>query len=189
MTTSSEQLSPVLVSDLVVDGLLKFLRSFFSTFPVFTWDADDTKTGLQIIDFDAFNLDAVDKKPRIAVELVEGHWENLMVNNMQAMDLVRATETVSDLVKASVTLHCISSVSIEAKRLADIVFEAIRLFRSELRREMDFFNIDSLHRGREQRIVTAAQPVCRVVPVEVAVSIQRTMVKFVDRQVFEASGP
>lgn len=189
MPTSTTQLSPDLTSDIVVDGLLNFLRNFFSTFPYFTWSEDDRQTGIQITDFDSFNLDAVDKTPRIAVELVESHWENLMVNDMQAKDLVRATETVSDMVKSSVTLHCVSTVSVEAKRLADIVFDAIRLFRAEIRQETNFFNVDSLHRGREQRVVTAAQPVRRVVPVEVTVSIQRTMVKILDQQVFEATGP
>ena len=184
-----DQIRDMLISDQVVDGLIKFLEEFFSTFPQLTWDSDETKTKILIHDFDAFNLESVDKRPRIAVELVESRWNNLLVNNMQKWSFIQGTKEISDLVQSTVTLHCISQVSLEAKNIADIVFEMVRIFREELRRETGFFEVDSVYIGREQRVRTSSQPEVRSVPITLKVLIQRRALKILDRQKYMAFGP
>lgn len=189
MEPTQRQLKALHISDRVVDGIINFLESFFSTYPEFTWDSDTTKSRINIHDFDAFNLDSVDKRPRIAVELLESRWQNVMVDSRQAVNLQKGTVVTSDMVQSSITLHCVSKQSLEAKNLADIVFEAIRIFRLEIRRENAFSDIDSVNIGREQRVRTSSQSEVRVVPVSVTVKLKRTHTKIMDREKFEASGP
>lgn len=187
--TTEKQIDSRLIDDVLMRGMIQFLETFFSTFPELTWDIDETKTRILIHDFDAFNLESVDKRPRIAVELVEGHWNNLIVDNLGALDPRKGTEETTDLVSATMTLHCVSKESLEAKSLKDIVFEAVRIFRRELRREMGVFNIDSLNWGREQRIRTSSQSEVRSVPVTVALQLQRRSLKILDEEKYQAFGP
>ena len=183
------QIKSNLISDRVVDGIILFLENFFATFPELTWDTDETVTRIIIHDFDAFNLETVDKRPRIAVELIESHWNNLMVNNMESLSLIKGTKEISDMVQSTATLHCISKESLEAKNIADIVFEAIRIFREELRLETGFFDIDTVSIGREQRIRTSSQPEVRSVPVTLKILVQRRSLKILDKQKYETFGP
>jgi hypothetical protein len=182
------QIKQRLISDQVVNGLINFLESFFLTFPEFTWDTDPTKSRISIHDFDAFNLDSVDKRPRIAVELLESRWDNLVIDKLQNLSLTLGTRTISDLVHSSVTLHCVSKQSLEAKNLADIVFEAIRIFRPEIRKENGFTEIDTVNIGREQRVRTSSQSEVRVVPVSVIIKLKRTHVRVENAEKLKASG-
>lgn len=188
-TISRQQIRSNLISDRVVDGLIQFLQDFFSTIPNLTWDPEDVRSRIIIHDFDAFNLDSVDKRPRIAVELVESHWQNIVVDKLESSVIDAGTKTLSDLVQCTATLHCISVQSLEAKNLADMVFESIRIFRPEIRKETGFFDIDSQSIGREQRIRTSSQPEVRAVPVTITVLLQRRHLRVEDRQRFETFSP
>jgi hypothetical protein len=189
MTTSSlEQLKSSLTADRFVDPVIRFLETFFSTFPLYTWDADETKTGIIVHDFEAFNLEKVDATPRIATELVSVDWNNVTVDNMQHLDLATTAKTRTDLVQGLVTAFCISKNQNEAKTIAAIVLKAIRMFKDELRKEGGFFSVDSVGYTRVQRVRSSSRPEIRSVPVTIRLSLKETYTQASDEAQYEAAG-
>lgn len=187
-TSSLEQLKSSLTSDRFIDPVIRFLETFFSTFPLFTWDADEKKTGIIVHDFEAFNLEKVDATPRIATELTSVDWNNAIVDNMQHMNLATTAVTKTDMVQGLVTAFCISKNQNEAKTLAAIVLKAVRMFRAELRKEGGFFSVDSVGYTRVQRVRSSSRAEIRSVPVTIRLSLKETYIQASDEALFEAAG-
>lgn len=185
---SAEQIKKDLISHRLVDPVIRFFESFFSTFPIFTWDADERRTRMLVMGFESFVLEKVDAKPRIVVELVDVNWNNLAVDHMQHLDLQTTAMTSTDMVNGILTAHCVSKNAAEARDIADIVLEALRRFRPELRKEGGFFNVDTVGYTRIQRIRTSSTAEVRSAPVTIRLSLKRTYTAASDEARYQAAG-
>jgi hypothetical protein len=189
MTERTEQRKSLLVTDQFVDGIIQFLEALFTEIPGYTWDPDPTNSEIVVENFDAFNLETVDKRPRITVELIEASWENVVIDRLQQLNLITHERIITDLAAGNVVLQCVSSNTVESKRIASIVWEAIRVYRDELRKVSGFFEIDSSSIGRTQRIKSTSATEVRATPVIVRLSVKKTYRKILNREKYEANSP
>ena len=181
MTNSAIQRSSRLISDQVIDGIIVFFEEFFENVPGFTFSADETLTEILIHDFDSLNLETVDQRSRIAVELMDTAWEQNIVDKLQRLNIEDGVESYTEIARSNITIHCVSKESLEAKKLASIVFESVMAYRPEIRKIGNYFDIETTQMGREQRVRSTSDAEVRVVPVMVRILTKRTYVRVLQR--------
>ena len=157
--------------------LLEFLQIMFGDRPEgdFRYDQDDTKTGIQICDQHAVNLDAIAVRPAIIAVRGPISWmgnQGLGGSAVEMRDLKTGKETYNDMLVGSVALSCLSREGPEAENLAHLVFTSFKFFRRVLQKK-GFFTVHSLNIGSESLIETEGQDDgLYLVPVYVSVQTQ-----------------
>jgi hypothetical protein len=164
--------------------LLEFCQLLFDgrNFP-FVWDADPSKTQINIVDKYAFNLDQVTQNPCIVASRGPQAWTNQGgIGRRQKVDFKTGKVTYTDLVRGAVTLSCFAKSGLEAEDTAGFLFEALQAFRFVLRNwtsegrvgvKPGLFKVEAVTMGEEALVKSNSRPNLSVVPVAVAAMVQR----------------
>lgn len=155
---------------------IEFLQILFSQREsgYFKYEADDTKTEIQISDQHAVDLEAVHVRPAIVAVRGPLSWQGLGLggNAVEKRQITTGNYTMNDLLTGSVAFSCISREGTEAEQLAHLVFNSFKFFRPVLQKQ-GFFTIKSLNIGGESLVVQEGDnDDLYVVPVFVTAQIQ-----------------
>jgi len=193
-TPNNPQIAPVSLHDgttplttahqVIKNYVLEFCQLIFDgkNFPL-TWDSDQAKTQLNIVDKYAFNLTQVTNNPAIVANRGPLAWMNKGgIAKRQGLDFRTGKETFTDLVRGSVTLSVFSRSGLEAENMAGFIFESLTSFRYTLRNltnrgriqsNFGLFKIEAATIGEEALVKSNARPELSVVPVAIAAIAQR----------------
>jgi len=134
---------------------LEFLQAIFSVRPEnsYRYDADDTRTEIQISDLHAVNLDAVNVRPTIVAVRGPVSWQGMGIGGgaVAGRDMRTGNHQFADLLTGSVAFSCISREGIEAEQIAHLVFNSFKFFRPVLQ-QYGFFTVKSLNIGAESLV-------------------------------------
>jgi hypothetical protein len=155
---------------------IEFLQILFGTRAVgsYHYDADDTKTEIQIGDQHTVDLEAVHVRPGIVAVRGPLTWQNIGLggNAFEKQNRTTGDTTFNDLLTGSVAFSCISREGIEAEQLAHLVFNSFKFFRPVLQK-YGFLSIKSLNIGGESLVVQDGDnDDLYLVPVYVTASVQ-----------------
>jgi len=160
--------------------MIVFLRWFFSeAVPGFIWNADDSKSDVDIIDKHTTYKDGIHQKPRIVVDRGSLQWMNTSISNtlgtnsqaiaqfspggaflgfsttggslFQGSSFNPGGDIVSDLFQGRLNIQCFAEEGLVADRLAALVYTAIRVHRPQLK-QMGFFSVDTEAVGSESLV-------------------------------------
>lgn len=150
----------------------------------FTWNPNQEKTEIMIVDKHSFNLDVVGTTPTIVANRGPQGWMRTSgFRQLQSLDLRTDRRTYTDLVRGGVILSCFSRHGLEAEDLAGYLFESFQVFRDVLRKiarqgtivphHLGFFKIEASNMGEEALVKSDSRTDISVVPVAIQASIQR----------------
>lgn len=150
----------------------------------FTWDRDQERTQITIVDKHAFNMDQVNFQPAIVANRGPQAWMRTSgFRQMQSEDPRTGERTYTDLIRGSVTLSCFSKQGLEAESIAGYLFAAFQQLRDVLRKlagrgrmvpnHLGFFKVEATTMGEEALVKSNSRPDMSVVPVAVAAMVQR----------------
>lgn len=140
----------------------------------FHYDADDTKTDIQISDVHAVDLDTASLRPAIIAVRGPLSWQGLGLGGgaVEQRHMPTGNRTFNDLLTGSVAFSCVSREGLEAEQIGHLVFNSFKFFRPILAK-YGFFTIKSLNIGAEALIEQeGADDKTNIVPVFVTAQIQ-----------------
>jgi len=149
-----------------------------------SWDQDQEKSHITIVDKYVFNLEQVSTRPAIVANRGPQGWMKTSgFRQFQGENMRTGERTYLDLIKGTVTLSCFSKQGLEAEEIAGIVFEGFQTFRDVLRKlhqrgrlmpqHLGFFKVESSMMGEEALVKSDSRPDLSVVPVAIAATVQR----------------
>lgn len=155
---------------------LEFLQILFSQRAEgsFKYDADESKTEIQIMDQNAVDLEAIHTRPAIIGTRGPVSWAKMGLGGGSMQELHRPTgdATYTDMLTGSVAFSIISREGIEAEQIAHIVFNSFKFFRPVLQK-YGFFSIKSLNLGASNLVVQEGEnDDLHLIPVYVQADIQ-----------------
>ena len=134
---------------------IEFLQILFGTRAKgsFHYDLDDSKTEIQIAEFSAADLNAINVRPAIIVARGPLSWQGIGLggNSLESIDVPTRNEVYNDLLMGSLTIVCTSRESLEAENIAHLVFNSFKFFSSTLKSK-GFFTLRSLNIGQESLV-------------------------------------
>lgn len=129
---------------------IEFLQILFSQRAMgsYHYDQDDTKTEIQISDYGAADLDAINTRPSIIVARGPISWQGLGLgtNAIETRDMTSGDMVMSDLLTGSLNVTCMSREDIEAENIAYLAFNSFKFFAPILRKQ-GYFTVKSLNMG------------------------------------------
>lgn len=155
---------------------LEFLQLIFAqrSAGFFKYDADDTKTEIQISDIHAVDLTAVGTRPSIIAVRGPLSWQGQGLGGgaVEQRTTRDGAYVFNDLLTGSVAFSCFSREGIEAEQIGHLVFNSFKFFRPVLQK-YGFFTIKSLNIGAEALVEQeGSDDKLTVVPVYVTAQIQ-----------------
>lgn len=155
---------------------IEFLQILFGTRAPgsFHYDADDTKTDIQIADINAADLNSLNVRPAIIVARGPLNWQGLGLgsNSVEKVNIATRETSYNDLLVGSLSISCIAREGIEAEQIAHLVFNSFKFFNSTLRKQ-GFFSVKSLNIGAESLVEQeGASDETYIVPIYVTAQIQ-----------------
>lgn len=158
------------------NSMLEFLQNLFGRFPRDT-NAYHYEEGelseILIVGRDTDNLPEVDTRPKIVVSRGPVSWENRGIGNLVgSKNLSMAKRTYTDVMNGTVGVSCFSREDLEADRLANIVFDSVKMFQHVLKK-FGYLEIKSAQVGQRAMVKSDARPELFVVPVLIQAQMTR----------------
>lgn len=158
-------------------AMTQFLQVLFSTFPpgdqAFHYDNNPDLTEISIEGRQTDNLTNMDTRPKIVVYRGPVSWAGHSIGSLVgSKNLSQRGRTFADIYNGTVSINCFAREDLESERIANICFDAIKMFREQIQK-LGFLSIHSAQCGQRGKVKADARPELYVTPVIVETQITK----------------
>jgi hypothetical protein len=160
--------------------ILSFLQTYFANKSTsHAWSSTYSQSKITIADKYAVDLESVEKKPAIIMSRGPTRWSHISIGQRANSELTTYGKTYKDLVRVAFTLNVIGKNGIVLENIAGSIFDILVGYKDTLR-EVGIHAIEAVEVGEEQVIQSDSEINLTRIPVNVVVSMARTLSKYED---------